>query len=111
VTSQILEYITLHQDSFVAGSTTKCEGGYCVLTVHFCNDEKKCEDVALNPITRPGGATITARDAERSSAGQLLWKDLEGESKATTIKTWIKENKFGCTADSPYENSQSGPSH
>ncbi len=101
--AQITSYIKLKPDSYVAGSTTKCENDSCVIKVKFCDSSTEaCEDVSLNPIPRPGGGLITSREAQRTSSGQLLWSDLEGKPKQTTIDTWLKKNNYGCTVDSPF---------
>jgi hypothetical protein len=43
---------------------------------------------------------ITEEVAKRK---KLLWTDLVGKPKVSTISTWLQENKFGCSGQLPYE--------
>jgi hypothetical protein len=71
-----------------------------VITVQFCDQSNACESVPLPPIPRPGGSIITAEEASKTI---LLWTDLIGKPKSTTISTWLKNNKFACSGELPYK--------
>ncbi len=64
---RIVSYLKLKPESFVKGSTVKCEAETCLITVQMCSSKTKdCEDLKLNEIPRPGGPNITAREAKMS---------------------------------------------
>ena len=96
----IARYFDDHPDRELQGSKTVCEGETCVITVQFCDAKNTCDQVPLPPLPRPGGPTITADEAIRK---KLLWTDLVGKPKAATVSTWLKENKFGCSGQLPYQ--------
>lgn len=107
VTSLIGDYLTLNPEMDYEDSTTKCEGEYCVITVNFCNDNKHCEAINLAPLLRPDGSLIKASSAAKipirvNAQSGLLWSDLEGKPKATTVSQWLKANKFACSGALPY---------
>jgi hypothetical protein len=101
----IADYLNKHPSSELKGSTTRCEGSSCVITVNFCDPENHCDSVALPPLPRAGGPLISAQIyASHPGAypSALLWPDLEGKPKSTTISTWLKGNKIACSGSLPY---------
>ena len=98
----LVAYLDSHEDSDLKGSVTKCSGDYCSITVHFCNQQKHCDDVALDPIPRPYGSKISEFEAKLTVASGVLWADLVGMEKSATISTWLKENMYGCNGRDPY---------
>lgn len=97
----LLDYLNKNPESELKSSTTKCEGEYCIITAQFCDSKNACVDVSLNPIQRGGGPLITQSEAKRRTPGMLIWSDLEGKPKATTVTTWLKDNRFACDG-APY---------
>jgi hypothetical protein len=96
----IAQYFDQHPDRDLQESKTVCEGDSCIITVQFCDSKNTCDQVPLPSLPRPGGPTITVEVAERN---KLLWTDLVGKPKVSTISTWLLENKFGCSGQLPYE--------
>lgn len=104
--NKLKTYMKSKPEMYVDQSTTKCSADSCTITVHFCNenDAKNCEDFDLDPILRPGGGLITLAEARKTIPYNLLWPDLEGKPKATTIEVWLKENLYACSGPAPYGN-------
>jgi hypothetical protein len=96
----IAKYFDQYPDRELQGSKTVCEGDSCVITVQFCDSKNTCDQVPLPALPRPGGPMITSEEAKRK---KLLWEDLVGKPKASTVSTWLKENKFGCSGELPYQ--------
>jgi hypothetical protein len=99
----ITNYLAAHTESQLKGSTTKCDEETCIITVQFCEPEGRCESVDLPPLPRPGGGLITKKEAAKTSYGKLLWPDLEGKPKTSTIKNWMKENIYSCSGNLPFK--------
>jgi hypothetical protein len=99
----IADYLTNHPDSELSGSTTLCNGSTCTITVKFCDKHDQCINVDLPPLPRPFGGVITEDESQRTIHRSLLWPDLEGKPKAATISTWLKDNKFACSGELPYQ--------
>ncbi len=108
--NDLSSYMENHPDQNLKNSSNKCEGDTCVITVNFCDSKGICESVALSPLPRPGGPLILKKDLSKVYiAGgympqNLLWSDLEGAPKATTVRDWLKSNKYGCSDKMPYED-------
>lgn len=99
----IEEYLTQKPDREFKSSQSLCAGATCRLIARFCNDANQCDEITVASLPRPGGALISAADAGRTEDKDLLWKDLEGQTKPTTTADWLKLNKFGCSGKSPYK--------
>lgn len=105
-TEAIKVYLRQHPTSdFVSGSST-CAGTMCTISARFCADATTCENVTIAVLPRPGGALITSAEAARTTAvhHELLWSDLEGQPKATTVDVFLRKTKFGCDGQLPYDN-------
>lgn len=96
----IAQYLDQQPDRDIRGSKTVCEGDSCIITVQFCDSKNTCDQVQLPPLPRPGGPMITEEVAKRK---KLLWTDLVGKPKVSTMSTWLQDNKFGCSGKLPYE--------
>lgn len=96
----IAQYLNEHQESEIISSKTVCEDDTCIITVQFCDVKNICDHVPLPAIPRPGGPTITETEAK---SNEILWKDLIGKPKFTTISNWLIDNKFGCSGELPYQ--------
>jgi hypothetical protein len=106
VTPKIIAFMKKHENTFVNGSSTRCDGATCVVTIEFCDEQRHCDKIALDPIPRPDGPTITSAQAQKTPAEGLLWPDLEGKPKTSTITNWLKQYKFACSGVLPYPSSQ-----
>ncbi len=108
--NDLASYMEDHPDQNLKNSSNKCEGDTCIITVNFCDSKGVCENIALSALPRPGGPLILKKDLSKVNMPggyaplSLLWSDLEGVPKATTVREWLKSNKFGCSDKMPYED-------
>ena len=106
VLAQLTVYLKSHPQSNIRGSSTKCDGHTCEISVKFCEKKEDkpetCESVNLGTLPRAGGDVITEEEAKSTPPTGLLWPDLEGEKKSATIRTWLKENMYACNGEKPY---------
>lgn len=97
----LVQYFTDHPDAGdVKGSSNVCEGKECSLIAKLCTADGQCNDLLLAKYERTGGELITSEEAGRTASNHLLWKDLEGQPKAKTVRAWLKSNQFGCSGES-----------
>ena len=105
--SALVDYLVEHPEAEMQNTTAKCVDDKCMLSMKFCiSGGAQCDSFFLDPLPRLGGGMITAQAAAVAATNgrfSLLWKDLEGAPKASTVRTWLRENRFGCDDQLPYE--------
>jgi hypothetical protein len=98
----LLNHFNAFPDRDFSGAKTVCTGETCVISVEFCDSQKTCDTVALPAMPRPGGPLLNVD--EYKDVQKILWPDLMGKPKSTTISTWLIDNKYGCSGTLPYGN-------
>jgi hypothetical protein len=98
----IANYLDANPDAEFQGSKVTCDADACTFKAQFCSADKfhtTCkDDVVLGSMPRPGGSLITTKEASKfRNYPQLLWSDLEGKPKASTVSDWLKKNIYECT--------------
>ncbi len=113
--SKIAQFVQTHESMSLKNSISACADGYCEISLRFCDPANNCENIVLDKLIRPGGPLITAVEAQKSGSSSLgslpkvlLWQDLEGQPKSSTLTSWLNNNMFGCDGKVPFseENSQ-----